>query len=248
LADRSAISWTMATWNWATGCTKIDPQICDSCYMFALYPRLKKMGLATYRWKPNEVHVHESLFDKPLEWRNPRRIFVNSMSDFFHEKISFESLDRVLDVIRETPQHTYQVLTKRSRRMLEYGERIGGFPDNMWLGVSVGTRAMKFKIDHLRKVKAKTRFLSLEPLLEPLAPLNLAGIHWVIVGGMSGPNWREHEMDLEWARKIRDTCVRKKIPFFFKQSSAFKPGQGTFLDGREWKQFPDDGLAFGGAS
>jgi protein gp37 len=176
---------------------------------------------------------------KPLEWRKPRRIFVNSMSDFFHEKIHFDFLDKVLDVIRATPQHTYQVLTKRSRRMLEYGERIGRFPDNMWLGVSVGTNAMKFKIDDLRKAKARTRFLSLEPLLESLVPLNLAGIHWVIVGGLSGPHWKEHEMDLDWAREIRDLCIRKDIPFFFKQSSAWKPGQGTFLDGRKWRQFPE---------
>jgi len=240
LADRSAISWTSATWNWATGCTKIDPQICDSCYMFTLYPRLKKMGLPTYRWKPNEVHVHDSMLAKPLEWRKPRRIFVNSMSDFFHEKIPFQYLNRVLGIIRATPQHTYQVPTKRSLRMLEYGQRIGGFPDNMWLGVSVGTKVMKFKIDHLRKVKAKTRFLSLEPLLESLVPLDLTGIHWVIVGGLSGPNWKDHGMDLNWAREIRDLCIREHVPFFFKQSSALKPGHGTLLDGRRWRQFPVD--------
>lgn len=165
---------------------------------------------------------------------------MNSMSDFFHEDIPFEFLDRVLDVIRETPQHRFQVLTKRSRRMLEYGDRIGGFPDNVWLGVSVGTDAMKFKIDHLRKTKARTRFLSLEPLLESLIPLDLTGIHWVIVGGLSGPHWKQHEMNPDWAREVRDVCVREDVPFFFKQSSAFKPGQGTFLDGRRWKQYPDE--------
>jgi protein gp37 len=123
--------------------------------------------------------------------------------------------------------------------MLEYGDRIAGYPDNMWLGVSVGTNAMKFKIDHLRKTKARTCFLSLEPLLESLIPLDLTGIHWVIVGGLSGPHWRQHEMNLDWAREVRDVCVRKGVPFFFKQSSAFKPGQRTFLDGRRWKQFPE---------
>lgn len=198
------------------------------------------MGLPTYRWRPDEVHVHDSMLEKPLDWRKPRRIFVNSMSDFFHEKIPFEFLDKVLDVMHETPRHTYQVLTKRSRRMLEYGERVGRFPDNMWLGVSVGTNAMKFKIDHLRKIKARTRFLSLEPLLESLLPLKLSGIHWVIAGGLSGPNWKQHEMNLDWAREIRDVCMKEEVPFFFKQSSAFRPGQGTLLDGRRWKQYPGE--------
>jgi len=243
LADGSAISWTMATWNWATGCTKIDPQICDSCYMFSLYPRLRKMGLPTYRWRPDEVHVHESMLQKPLEWKKPRRIFVNSMSDFFHERIPFEFLDRVLDIIRATPQHTYQVLTKRPWRMTQYGHRIGKYPENMWLGVSLGTNEMKFKIDHLRQAKARIRFLSLEPLLESLVPLDLTGIDWVIVGGMSGTHWREHEMRRDWAREIRNLCIQKGIPFFFKQSSGFKPGQGTFLDGRRWMQYPEDRLA-----
>lgn len=236
LADRSTIEWTTATWNWATGCTKIS-EGCLNCYMFRLYPRLKRMGLPTYQWKPNEVHLHDDVLRKPFAWKEPRMIFTNSMSDFFHEKIPFDFLDRVLEVIRATPQHTYQVLTKRSWRMMKYGERIRKFPPNMWIGVSLESAQYKFRTEHLAHAQASVRFLSIEPLIGPVGKLDLTGIHWVIVGGESGPNYRP--MNLDWAREIRDQCIRANVAFFFKQVGGLRPTSGgRLLDGVEWNQFP----------
>lgn len=210
---------------------------CLNCYMFRLYPRLKGMGLPTYQWSPDELHLHPSVLSQPLSWNKPRLVFTNSMSDFFHEKIPFEFLDRVLDIIKQTPQHAYQVLTKRSWRMLQYSQRIGSFPDNVWCGVSVESAPYKFRIEHLRKVQAGIRFLSIEPLIGPIGQLNLSGIHWVIAGGESGSNHRPCK--IEWAREIRDQCSAAGIPFFFKQWGGKKPTSGgRLLDGREWNQFP----------
>jgi protein gp37 len=164
-------------------------------------------------------------------------IFTNSMSDFFHEKIPFEFLDRVLDVIKATPQHTYQVLTKRSWRMMKYGERIGRFPDNVWLGVSVESPPYKFRIEHLRKTQAEVRFLSVEPLISSVGVLDLRGINWVIAGGESGPKYRPCEA--EWLREVRDQCIEAKVAFFFKQWGGIKPKSGgRRLDGKEWNEFP----------
>lgn len=236
MADRSSIEWTTATWNWATGCTKIS-EGCQNCYMFRLYPRLKKMGSSTYQWAPDEIHLHEEMLKKPLGWRQPKLVFTNSMSDFFHEKIPFEFLDKVLDIIRQTPRHSYQVLTKRSWRMMKYAEHIGGFPDNMWCGVSVESSSYKFRIEHLRKVDAKVRFLSIEPLIGSVGRLDLRGIHWVIVGGESGPGYRR--LKAEWAREIREQCVREDVSFFFKQIGGPTPKSGgRLLDGREWNDYP----------
>lgn len=205
--------------------------------MFREYPRLTRFGLKAYRWSPDEIHVHEEALAKPFEWKAPRMIFTNSMSDFFHEKIRFELLDRVVNVIKATPQHTYQVLTKRSWRMMKYCERIGHFPDNVWLGVSVESSPYKFRIEHLRKTNANIRFLSVEPLIAPVGVLDLSGIDWVIVGGESGPNYRPCET--EWLRQIRDQCTRANVPFFFKQWGGIRPKSGgRKLDGREWDEFP----------
>ena len=165
-------------------------------------------------------------------------IFTNSMSDFFHEKIPFEFLDRVLNIVRQTPQHTYQVLTKRSWRMMKYSERIGGFPENVWCGVSVESAPYKFRIEHLRKTQATVRFLSIEPLLGPMGEVDLNGIHWAIVGGESGPNHRPCKA--EWIREIRDQCKTEKVSFFFKQWGGMKPKSGgRKLDGREWNEYPE---------
>jgi protein gp37 len=159
------------------------------------------------------------------------------MSDFFHEKIPFEHMDRVLDVIKATPQHTYQILTKRSWRMMKYAERIGNFPDNVWLGVSVESALYKFRMEHLSKTSAKIRFLSIEPLVAPIGELDLRGIDWAIVGGESGPNNRPCK--LEWVREVRDQCQSAGVAFFFKQWGGIKPKSGgRLLDGREWNQFP----------
>lgn len=195
------------------------------------------MGLPAYQWAPDELHIHEEVLPKPLGWKLPRMIFTNSMSDFFHENISFDFLDRVLDVIKMTPHHTYQILTKRSWRMMRYSERIGGFPSNVWCGVSVESARYKFRIDHLRKVKAKVRFLSIEPLIGPIGKLDLSGLRWIIVGGESGPKYRT--LNLDWVREVRDQCIDAGIAFFFKQVGGLTPKSGgRLLDGREWNQYP----------
>jgi protein gp37 len=205
--------------------------------MFREYPRLKRFGLPTYQWSADEIHIHEQMLEKPLGWKQPRMIFTNSMSDFFHEKIPFEFLDRVLEVIRKTPQHTYQVLTKRSWRMMQYSKRIDGFPDNVWCGVSVESGVYRFRIEHLRKIKAKIRFLSIEPLIGPTGYLDLSGIHWVIVGGESGPVRRPCR--IEWVREIRDNCLTSGVSFFFKQWGGSRPKSGgRLLDDRTWDDYP----------
>jgi protein gp37 len=199
------------------------------------------MGLPTYQWEPGEIHLHEDLLQKPTQWKQPKMIFTNSMSDFFHEKISFEFLDKVLEVIRLTPQHTYQVLTKRSWRMMRYSERIGGLPSNVWAGVSVESAPYKFRIGHLKKTLASVRFLSVEPLIGRVGEIDLGSIDWVIVGGESGPNYRS--LNLEWAREVREQCVRAGVAFFFKQVGGVRPKSGgRLLDGREWNQYPKRSL------
>jgi len=236
MADKSSIEWTDATWNWATGCTKISPG-CENCYMYRLYPRLHRMKNRRYPASPNVVTVHEDLLSLPLKWHNPRMIFTCSMSDFFHEKIPDQIRDIALDTIKKTPQHTYQILTKRSWLMKSYCERIGGFPNNVWLGVSVEDERFKFRIDHLRQTDAKVRFLSIEPLIGPVGNVNLHGIHWVIVGGESGPSHRP--LNIQWAREVRGQCLRAGVSFFFKQVGGLTPKSGgRMLDGREWNQYP----------
>jgi len=205
--------------------------------MFREYPRLRKMGLRTYRWKPDEVHLHSETVEKPLHWKQPRMIFTNSMSDFFHESIPFDFLDRVLEIIKQTPQHSYQILTKRSLRMMEYSKRIGHFPENVWCGVSVESAAYTSRIDHLRNVQARIRFVSLEPLIGPVGKLDLSGIHWVIIGGESGPLHRP--INLDWVRVVRDQCLSEGVAFFFKQVGGPRPKSGgRLLDGREWNEYP----------
>ena len=194
--------------------------------------------MPTYQWAANELHIHEGVLDKPLSWKNSRMIFTNSMSDFFHEQIPFEFLDRVIRVIRATPQHTYQILTKRSWRMMKYGERIGSFPDNVWLGVTVESSSYKFRIEHLRKTNARIRFLSIEPLIGQMGALALQGVHWVIVGGESGRNYRPCKIG--WIRDIREQCKEENVAFFFKQWGGLKPKSGgRMLDGREWNEYPE---------
>lgn len=237
MGDNSAIEWTDATWNWASGCTKISPG-CQNCYMYRLYPRLKLMGNRRYQASPDVVTIHEDLLNLPLSWATSRMIFTCSMSDFFHEKIPDTIRDRAIETIKNTPRHIYQILTKRSWLMMKYGERIGGFPNNVWLGVSVEDSRFRFRIDHLRRTAAKTRFVSVEPLIGPVGELNLRGIQWVIVGGESGPNRRRCEA--QWIRDVRDQCTRAEIAFFFKQWGGIKPKSGgRTLDGKEWNEFPE---------
>jgi len=194
------------------------------------------MGVARYS-RAFELALHDDILSLPLSWKRPRRIFVNSMSDLFYEKIPVEFVDKVFDTIRAAPQHTYQILTKRSYLMKEYSKRVGGFPEQVWAGVSVENSDYKFRIDHLRHVGASVRFVSIEPLLGRIGELDLQAIQWVIVGGESGRGFRP--LDPDWVREVRDQCLAKGVPFFFKQwgGKTSKSG-GRKLDGKVWNQFP----------
>lgn len=230
----SSIEWTQGTWNPVTGCTKVSPG-CKHCYAERMARRLRLMGQPNYR-HGFQLALHESALDLPLRWKKPQTIFVNSMSDLFHEDIPFEFIERVFDVMRRASWHTFQVLTKRSGRLRELSSALDWAP-NIWMGVSVENDDYTFRIDDLRTCDSTTRFLSLEPLLGPLPGLELAGIDWVIVGGESGPGARP--MSEEWVLDIRDQCLRANVPFFFKQwGGAVKKRAGRSLRGRTWDDMP----------
>lgn len=243
MADRSAIEWTEATWNPVTGCDRVSAG-CDHCYAMALAKRLKAMGSAKYQADGDArtsgpgfgVTVHPQALDEPKRWKNSRVVFVNSMSDLFHAKVPLGFIAEVFDVMRETPQHTYQALTKRSLRLSRVADKLD-WPDNLWMGVSVENWDVLNRVDHLRTVPAAVRFLSCEPLLGPLAGIDLTGIGWVIAGGESGPRYRP--MELSWARGIRDACKAAEVPFFFKQWGGRTPkALGRELDGQLWDEMP----------
>jgi protein gp37 len=247
MADRSAIEWTEATWNPVTGCDRVSAG-CDHCYAMTLAKRLKAMGSAKYQNDGDPrtsgpgfgITVHPQALDEPTRWRTPRVVFVNSMSDLFHARVSLDFIRDVFDVCRDTPQHTYQVLTKRSLRLRRVADKLD-WPSNLWMGVSVENAAALQRVDHLRAVPAATRFLSCEPLLGPLTGLNLDGIDWVIAGGESGPNNRA--MDANWVREIRDECRAAEVAFFFKQWGGRTPkALGRDLDGRHWDEMPTSAL------
>ncbi len=234
MAQGSQIEWTEATWNPVTGCTKISAG-CQNCYAERMAKRLKAMGQPNYR-NGFRVTVHPHALGMPLGWKKPKMVFVNSMSDLFHEDVPFEFIQQTFDVMRKAHRHTFQVLTKRSVRLLELSEQID-WPANVWMGVSVESERFLRRIDHLRGTGARTRFLSLEPLLGPLGKLDLAGIHWAIVGGESGPGARP--MEPEWVTEIRDQCGARRVPFFFKQWGGFnKKKNGRSLEGRTWDEMP----------
>jgi protein gp37 len=231
---RSAIEWTETTWNPLTGCDKISPG-CKNCYAERMARRLKAMGQPRYA-NGFELTLHDNLVEEPLRWRKPQTIFVNSMSDLFHEEVPAEFVLRVFEVMRRASWHRFQVLTKRSQRLLELGPLLE-WPKNVWMGVSVERADYTFRIDHLRRTRAQVRFLSLEPLLGPLGKLDLSGIHWVIVGGESGPKARP--LAEEWVMSVRDQCVASRVPFFFKQWGGFNKKQtGRVLQGRTWDEQP----------
>jgi len=234
---KSNIEWTDETWNPVTGCTKISPG-CKLCYAERLSGRLKAMGQAKYR-NGFKLTLHEHELERPLHWKKPRMIFVCSMSDLFHEAIPTEFIGQVCQVMRRAPWHTFQVLTKRVYWLEELSGRMaGGWPPNVWAGTSIENDQYAFRADHLRHVQARVRFLSIEPMLGPLPSLNLDGIHWVIVGGESGPGARP--MNPEWVRDIRNRCQAAEVPFFFKQwGGANKKAAGHQLDGREWRERPE---------
>jgi protein gp37 len=236
MAGNSHIEWTDATWNPVTGCSKVSPG-CKHCYAERMAKRLQAMGQPNYA-NGFEVTLQPHMLELPLEWKRPRRVFVNSMSDLFHKDVPLSFIKRVFSVMRRAKWHQYQLLTKRSERLLEVSPLLTWEP-HIWIGVSVENDDYTSRIDDLRKTGADVKFLSLEPLLGPLRKLNLRGMDWVIVGGESGPGARP--MNPDWVREIRDQCVRANVPFFFKQwGGPFKKRTGRVLDGRTWDQMPQD--------
>lgn len=236
MADNSHIEWTDATWNPVTGCTKISPG-CKYCYAERLSKRLKAMGQANYR-NGFKLTLQPQMLELPLRWKSPKRIFVNSMSDLFHQDVPTDYIKRVFDVMGRAHWHQYQVLTKRSDRVFELSRELD-WAAQIWMGVSVETDKYTYRIDDLRKTAAHVKFLSLEPLLGPLRKLNLRGIDWAIVGGESGPGARP--IDPEWVTEIRDQCLTAGVPFFFKQwGGVQKSKTGRRLEGRTWDEMPLD--------
>ncbi len=231
---KSSIEWTDATWNPVTGCTKISPG-CKHCYAERMAKRLKAMGQKNYA-NGFELTLQPHMLELPLKWQRPSQVFVNSMSDLFHQDVPVSYIKKVFDVMRRAHWHQYQILTKRSQRLRQLAPELS-WEAQIWMGVSVENDDYQHRIDDLRQTGAHIKFLSLEPLLGPLPTLNLRGIDWVIVGGESGPGARP--MHAEWVRQIRDHCVRAKVPFFFKQwGGPVKSRTGRMLDGRTWDEMP----------
>lgn len=234
MAVGSAIEWTEATWNPITGCTKISPG-CTHCYAERMAKRLQAMGQANYAGG-FAVAMHPHMLELPLRWRRPRRIFANSMSDLFHAAVPDEFIHSVFGVMRRADWHTFQVLTKRARRLLALSPFLG-WSRNIWMGVSVEHLDYVSRIEALRGTAARVKFLSLEPLLGPLPSLELRGIDWVIVGGESGPGARAPRA--EWVLEIRDQCRVAGVAFFFKQwGGRWKSRTGRTLEGRTWDEMP----------
>jgi protein gp37 len=243
MAARTGIEWTEVTWNPTTGCDRISAG-CDNCYALALSRRLKAMGSTKYQHDGDQrtsgpgfgLATHADALSLPYSWRTPRVVFVNSMSDLFHARVPVGFIERVFAVIADTPQHTYQVLTKRSSRLTKVAARLE-WPPNLWIGVSVENTEALYRVSDLRSVPATVRFLSCEPLLGPLEDLDLDGISWVITGGESGPGHRP--LDTSWVTGIRDRYVGADVPFFFKQWGGRTPREGgRELEGRHWDQMP----------
>lgn len=266
--DRSGIEWTDATWNPTTGCSRVSTG-CDNCYAMRLARRFDGMGTGydgttrrangTTDWT-GVVHLHDDRLHQPLQWRKPRLVFVDSMSDLFHPTVPFSFVDKVFAVMAASSRHIFQVLTKRPERMKQYMQAQEGLsedrwpsalsqiigrrddfqfpPENVWLGTSVESQDVTYRISHLRDVSASVRFLSLEPLLGRLPNLQLDGIDWVIVGGESGTGARE--MKEEWVLEIKDQCEGAEVPFFFKQwGGVNKKEKGRDLKGQTWEEMPD---------
>jgi protein gp37 len=234
MAQASSIEWTETTWNPVTGCTKISPG-CANCYAERMARRLQAMGQPNY---VNGFKLTEQphMLGLPEKWTNPQTIFVNSMSDLFHRDVSADYIHRVFAVMNRASHHRYQVLTKRSQRLMRLSPELP-WQRHIWMGVSVEEESYTFRIDHLRETGAHVKFLSLEPLLGPLPGLNLRGIDWVIVGGESGPHARP--MSTEWVLDIRDQCLAARVPFFFKQwGGTRKKVNGRKLEGEIWNQMP----------
>lgn len=244
MAQPSSIEWTEATWNPVTGCSKVSPG-CAHCYAETFAERFRGVPGHPYE-RGFDLQLRPERLEQPLKWTQPHMIFVNSMSDLFHEDVPEQFIESVFRVMAEADWHTFQVLTKRSERLAQLAPRLS-WPDNVWMGVSVENQRWTRRIDDLREVPARVHFLSCEPLLGPLH-LDLQGIDWVIVGGESGPHARP--MKADWVREIRQQCQETRVPFFFKQWGAHneagrrlgKKLAGRILDGKTWNEFPAPSL------
>jgi protein gp37 len=243
VANSSSIEWTEATWNPTTGCDRISPG-CDHCYALTLAKRLKAMGAAKYQVDGDPrtsgpgfgVQMHDSAVEIPLHWTTPRVVFVDSMSDLLHARVSNEFIGRVFDVMASTPRHTYQLLTKRPIRLARLAAALP-WPENVWVGVSVETNEQAWRIDMLRQIPAAVRFISAEPLLGRLDKVSLAGIDWLIAGGESGPSARP--VDSAWVEDLQSRCSREAVAFFFKQWGGRTPkARGRSLHGRTYDEMP----------
>jgi len=234
MVSTSSIEWTESTWNPITGCTKVSPG-CKYCYAERMARRLKAMGQEKYK-NGFELTLHESVLEDPIRWKKPRTIFVNSMSDLFHEEVPLDFITKVFRIMKEAHWHTFQVLTKRAERLSELNSHIK-WPSNVWMGVSVENSDYVNRINYLRNTDAFVKFLSLEPLLGNLSNIDLSNINWVIVGGESGPGARPMKKD--WVLNIKDQCNSSDTPFFFKQwGGVNKKENGRILDGRTWDEMP----------
>lgn len=236
MSDKSSIEWTEATWNPVTGCTEVSPG-CDNCYARTFAERFR--GVEGHPYEQGfDLRFWPDRLDQPARWRKPRTIFVNSMSDLFHEKVPSSYIERVLIAMEQAPQHTYQVLTKRPGRMASIMRHLRPEPiRQVWLGTSIELDRYAWRADKLRETPAAVRFLSLEPLLGPLPTVDFSGLDWVIVGGESGHGARP--VDAAWVRDIRDQCSDLAVAFFFKQWGGRTPkAGGRELDGRTWNQYP----------
>ncbi len=234
MSDRSAIEWTEATWNPVTGCDKVSPG-CAHCYAETFAKRFE--GVPGHPYEQGfELKLWPERLGIPLAWRRPRMVFVNSMSDLFHEDIPDEYVAEVFEVMREASQHTFQVLTKRHERLAQLAPELP-WPENVWMGVTIENRRFVHRADYLREVPAAVRFISAEPLLGPLEGLDLDGIHWLIAGGESGA--RHRPVKQEWVIELRDRCEDAGVAYFFKQwgGTRSKSG-GRLLEGRTWDQMP----------
>lgn len=239
MAESSSIEWTNSTWNPVTGCTKISAG-CDHCYAERFSERFR--GVKGHPFEHGfDLMLRPERLEQPLRWGKPRMIFVNSMSDLFHKSVPTTFIDQVFDTMEQASWHVFQVLTKRSsllRRYINARYKDRTAPPHIWLGASVEDGTKKSRIHHLRESNASVRFLSIEPLIGRIGALDLTGIHWVIVGGESGPGYRP--MELNWAREVRDQCLEAGVPFFFKQWGGVRPKSGgRKLDKREWNEFPN---------
>lgn len=240
--DNGVVEWKTTSWNPMTGCDRISPG-CDNCYALMFAARLKEMGQARYQHDGDprtsgsgfDLTLHPDTLKLPRSWCKPRHIFVGSMSDMFHPRVPLAYIQQIVDTMRASPWHTYQVLTKRARRLANLSEQIE-WPDNVWVGTSIEDASLLHRADDLRKVNAAVRFLSLEPLLSPLPDLNLDGIDWISLAGESGLGARP--MPVDWVRDIRDQATEHAVPFFFLQWGGVNRGSGRLLDGRTWDQMP----------